>query len=101
MNLQRHAHYLGIRPGILISGLLALDALTPRPAAAHSPEIDVLGSYFPAWLICILAGVFLSIIARLLFIAWKIEEHLFPAPIIYSCLTAIFAMTAWLIFFRN
>ena len=71
------------------------------PIVANSPSIDVLGSYFPAWLICIVVGVVLTIITRLLFIAWKIHPHLFPAPIVYPCLTAVFAMTVWLLLFRN
>jgi hypothetical protein len=70
-------------------------------AEAHSPSIDLLGSYFPAWLLCIVVGVVLTIVARLLFIAWKLDTHLLPAPIVYPCLTAVFAMTVWLLFFRN
>ena len=81
--------------------LLALGATTLQAAAAHSPSVDVLGSYFPAWLLCIVVGVVLTVLARLLFIAWKLDAHLFPAPIVYPCLTAVFAMTTWLIFFRN
>jgi hypothetical protein len=90
-----------MRFGSLTLGLLALHASAPRAAAAHSPSIDVLGSYFPAWLLCIVVGVVLTIVARLLFVAWKLDKHLLPAPIIYPCLTAVFAMTVWLIFFRN
>lgn len=85
----------------LLLGLLALQETTLRAAAAHSPSIDVLGSYFPAWLLCIVVGVVLTIVARLLFIAWKLDTHLLPAPIVYPCLIALFAMIVWLIFFRN
>jgi hypothetical protein len=85
----------------LTLGLLALGASTAHAAAAHSPSIDVLGSYFPAWLLCIVVGVVLTIVARLLFVAWKLDAHLLSAPIVYPCLTAVFAMTVWLIFFRN
>ncbi len=85
----------------MIATVLLFRVSTAQAAAAHSPSIDVLGSYFPAWLLCIVVGVVLTIVARLLFIAWKLDVHLFPAPIIYSCLTAVFAMTVWLIFFRN
>ena len=67
----------------------------------RSPSIDVLGSYFPAWLLCIVVGVVLTIVARLLFIAWKLDTHLRLKPIVYPCLTAVFAMTVWLLFFRN
>jgi hypothetical protein len=81
--------------------LLAFCVLTPRVAAGSSPSIDVLGSYFPAWLLCIVVGVILTLVTRLLFIAWKLDKHLLPAPIVYPCLTAVFAMTVWLFFFRN
>ena len=90
-----------MRPCCLALGLLALGASTAHAAAGHSPSIDVLGSYFPAWLLCIVVGVVFTIVARLLFIAWKLDTHLLPAPIVYPCLTAVFAMTVWLIFFQN
>ena len=90
-----------MRPFSLMLGLLALGASTAHAAAAYSPSIDVLGSYFPAWLLCIVVGVVFTIVARLLFIAWKLDTHLLPAPIVYPCLTAVFAMTVWLIFFQN
>jgi hypothetical protein len=89
-----------MRTAGLALALLAL-VTAPRAVAAQSPSIDVLGSYFPAWLICIVAGVALTIVTRLLFVAWKLDAHLFPAPIIYPCLTAVFAMTVWLFFYRN
>ena len=92
---------VAMRPFSLVLGMLALVASTAHAAAAHSPSIDVLGSYFPAWLLCIVIGVVFTIAARLLFIAWKLDTHLLPAPIVYPCLMAVFAMTMWLLFFRN
>jgi hypothetical protein len=76
-------------------------ALLTQATITRSPSIDVLGSYFPAWLLCIVVGVVLTIVARLLFIAWKLDTHLRPKPIVYPCLTAVFAMTVWLLFYRN
>lgn len=67
----------------------------------HSPSIDVLGSYFPAWMICIVCGLALTLISRQLLIALKLDAHLLPAPIIYPCLMAIFTLAAWLAFFQN
>jgi YtcA family len=81
--------------------LLAL-GITCCPAwAGSSPTIDVLGSYFPAWLICIVIGLGLTIIARLLLIALKLNTHLHPAPIVYSCLLVIFTMTTWLVLYKT
>jgi YtcA family len=98
---QQCADRVATRIGGPILVLLVLGATAPHAAAANSPSIDVLGSYFPAWLLCIVVGIVLTIFARLLFIGWKLDAHLFPAPIVYPCLTAVFAMTTWLIFFRN
>ena len=65
-------------------GLLAPGA-DAHAATAYSPSIDVLGSYFPAWLLCIVVGVVFTIVARLLFIAGSSirtcsgADRLFPA----------------------
>jgi hypothetical protein len=69
--------------------------------STHAPTVDVLGSYFPSWIICIVIGLVLSVISRQIFITFKIAEHLRPAPLIYLCLTACFTMIVWLIFFKN
>jgi hypothetical protein len=98
---NRRTHRGATRHGDVALGLLVMQAVTVHAFAAHSPAIDVLGSYFPVWLLCIVVGVVLTIIARLLFIAWKLDAHLLPAPIVYPCLAAVFAMTVWLIFFRS
>jgi hypothetical protein len=82
--------------------LVLIAPLAIGPAAGgHSPSIDVLGSYFPAWMICIMTGLALTLIARQLLIALRLNAHLHPAPIIYASLVALFTMIAWLAFFQN
>ena len=70
-------------------------------AGFHSPVIDVLGSYFPAWLVCIVTGLTLTLIARLVFIALKLNAALHPAGIVYPCLILIFTMAVWLLLYKN
>jgi hypothetical protein len=67
----------------------------------HSPTIDVLGSYFPAWMICIIAGVGLTVIARGVLIALGLGARVRPAAIVYPCLMLLFTMAVWLLFYRN
>ena len=67
----------------------------------HSPVIDVLGSYFPAWMVCIVMGLTLTLFARLVFIALKLNAALHPAPIVYPCLMILFTMAIWLLFYKN
>jgi hypothetical protein len=67
----------------------------------NSPTVDVLGSYFPAWMVCMVAGLALTLIARLLLIGLKLDTHVRPAPVVYPCLIAVFTLAAWLLFFQN
>jgi len=66
----------------------------------RAPSVDVLGSFFPIWIFCIAAGIFLTILARRIFVRLKIDSELGPVIVIYPCLTAFFAFVIWLIFFR-
>jgi hypothetical protein len=81
--------------------LLAFCAAGCHQSASHSPAVDVLGSYFPAWMVCIVSGLALTFISHLLLVALKLNTHLHPAPVVYSCLMAVFTLAAWLAFFQN
>ena len=67
----------------------------------HSPTIDILGSYFPAWIICIVLGLALTLIARQVLIGFKLNTHLHPAPLVYISMLVFFTLTLWLVFFKN
>jgi hypothetical protein len=70
-------------------------------ARFHSPTVDVLGSYFPAWMVCIMIGLALTLISRLLLDAMGIGAQVRPAPVVYPCLMVVFTMAVWLVFFQN
>ena len=67
----------------------------------HSPTVDVIGSYFPAWIICIVLGLALTLITRQVLIGFRLNTHLFPAPLVYVCMLVFFTLTLWLVFFQN
>jgi YtcA family len=67
----------------------------------RSPTLDVLGSYFPAWLLCIILGLALTLIARQLLVGFKLNTYLRPAALVYFCMILLFTFAAWLAFFRN
>jgi YtcA-like protein len=79
--------------------ILLLAASLAGCARFHSPTIDVLGSYFPAWMVCMVCGLFLTLITRLFFVAARLR--IYPAPFVYPCLIAAFTLAVWLIFFQN
>jgi len=83
---------------IVLSGVLLLAGCRMNE---HSPTVDILGSYFPAWMVCIVAGLALVVVAKQLFAGWKIDAHLRPAPLVYLCLMILFTLLVWLFFFKN
>jgi hypothetical protein len=82
---------------LLIGGLI----FVVRPVNHRSPTIDILGSYFPAWMICIVSGLTLTLVSRWIIRAYHLEPYASPAPLIYSCLTIIYTFVTWIVFYQN
>jgi len=61
----------------------------------------VLGSYFPAWVVCIVIGLALTFITRQILIGLKVDAHLRPVSLVYLCLIIFYAMSTWLLFFQQ
>ena len=68
-------------------------------SCTHAPAFNILGSYFPAWMLCALAGIVLAILLRLLFNRLHLEEYARPEIVTYPCAAALFTCTLWLLFF--
>jgi len=73
-------------------------ALVLMSGCAFAPSVNILGSFFPAWLISIVTGVVLT---RQVFIATKIAPYLRPAGLVYPSLAALLIFAAWLVLFGN
>jgi hypothetical protein len=67
----------------------------------HSPTVDVLGSYFPAWMVCILSGLALTLVAHWVVQVGNLKSYIGPAPLIYSSLMIIFTFATWIFFYQN
>jgi hypothetical protein len=64
----------------------------------RAPSFDVLGSFFPAWLVCLALSLVLTAAARWVLLRLRIEIAL---PVLtWPSLTALFAFTLWLELFR-
>jgi hypothetical protein len=73
--------------------------MLPLAGCQHAPSIDVLGSFFPAWLLCLTLGILLSTGTRFLLLVVHLEEALSPPMVMYPCLAALFTFGLWLLFF--
>jgi YtcA family len=81
--------------------LIAVLVFVVRPVSHRSPTIDILGSYFPAWMICIVCGLTLTLVSRWIIRAYHLEPYASPAPLIYTCLMLIYTFVIWIIFYQN
>jgi YtcA family len=84
-----------------VAVILVVCLVAVRVSSHHSPTVDILGSYFPAWMICIVSGLTLTLIAHWIVQVCKVKSYLGPAPLIYSCLMVIFTFATWLLFYQN
>ena len=63
----------------------------------RAPSFDILGSFFPAWLVCFVLAILLTFVSRALLSRYV--EIVWPV-LVYPSLTAIFAFALWLAMFR-
>jgi cytosine/uracil/thiamine/allantoin permease len=69
-------------------------------AAACDPVLNVAGSFFPAWMVAMLVGVVLTVVARLLLAVAGLEPHLGPPVLIYVSLGLLLTVATWLVLYR-
>ena len=82
-------------------GTRALLAGTTGALAGCDPIIEIQGTFFPAWLLCMIVGVVLTVALRPLFVRLGLEPFLGPLPLIYPSLAVLLTLAVWLAFFRT
>jgi fructose-specific phosphotransferase system IIC component len=76
-------------PLVLVAPLLS--------GCSRAPSIEVLGSFFPAWLVCFIAAIVLTALARLALLRLRVKAAL--PLLVYPSLAALFTFLLWLLFF--
>jgi hypothetical protein len=69
--------------------------------AGCDPVVNIAGANFPSWLFCAICGAILTAVIRPLFVMTRVENYLWPLPIVYSSLTILLGCIVWLIFFNR
>ena len=64
-----------------------------------APSVNILGSFFPAWLICVVTAIALTAVARQVFVATGTTRFVSPAGIVYPALASLLCFATWLIVF--
>lgn len=64
---------------------------------SRAPSFEIVGSLFPAWLLCLIVGILLATVARWLLL--RKEIVLIWPILVYPSLAALFTFLLWLMFF--
>ncbi len=94
-----HRSASGMSPVSKLPALAACALLLLATGCSRAPTFNILGSFFPSWILCGILGIVFTVLARLFFVRVKLEPQLSPLILVYPCLTLFFTFTIWLIFF--
>jgi len=65
-----------------------------------APQINIVGSFFPSWMLCAAIGIGLAVIARWLFLRLGVDPYLGPRALVYSSLAILVTLVLWVTLFR-
>ena len=80
-------------PATLLASVVSLTG------CRSTPLFNVMGSFFPSWMVCLAAGILLTVLARWFFQRIDFERQLRPLVLIYPALVALFTCSLWLLMF--
>jgi YtcA family len=66
----------------------------------RAPAIDVIGSFFPAWMVCLIAAIVLTALLRLYLLRRQLEPAIEPVALFYPAVVLLLSCLLWLIFFQ-
>jgi lipopolysaccharide export LptBFGC system permease protein LptF len=94
---QTSAHAARFRSRTAIVCVLLL---LPELGCSRAPSFNILGSFFPAWILCGVLGISLTVVVRIFFVRAQFEQELSPLIVVYPSLALFFTFFIWLLFFR-
>ncbi len=65
-----------------------------------APALDVIGSFFPAWMVCLIISVILTGLLRVLLLRLQLEPAVQPVALFYPAVVLLLCCLLWLIFYR-
>lgn len=66
-------------------------------ACSASPSRNILGSYFPTWMLCALLGIAGTAAIRFILIKTGVDAVLPMPALVYLCFWVAVTLTAWLV----
>lgn len=88
----------GRKPFFFLPALLLLGACT---RSGNAPAVSIFGSFFPAWILCALAGLVVAIVGWKIFAALGLDEHLPARLLVYLSLATASSIGIWYALFGD
>jgi hypothetical protein len=73
----------------------------PAAGCSYSPTMDLLGSYFPAWMLCAVIGIVAAVIIRQILAVAGINDYVVAPLLTYAALAVSATLLAWLLWFGH
>ena len=64
------------------------------------PQINIIGSFFPSWMLCAAIGIVVAVLARRLFLRLGVDPYLGPRALVYPSLALLVTLVLWVALFR-
>jgi len=64
------------------------------------PQINVIGSFFPSWMLCAAIGIVIAVIARQVFLRVGVDPYVGPRALVYPSLALLVTLALWVTWFR-
>lgn len=74
-------------------------ALVISTGCSRAPSIEVIGSFFPGWMFCIVGALCLTGLVRTVLVRRELEPKVGPLVVFYPGLAVAFSCLLWLVFF--
>jgi len=73
----------------------------PVAGCSYSPTLDLLGSYFPAWMLCAAIGIVAAVIIRQILAVAGINDYVVAPLLTYAGFAVSATLLAWLLWFGH
>jgi hypothetical protein len=67
----------------------------------HSPSLDLLGSYFPAWMLCAVGGIFGAVVVRQVLSIVGLADYVVAPLLTYAGLALSATWLIWLLMYGH
>ena len=64
------------------------------------PQLNLVGSFFPSWMLCAAIGIVLAILVRRVLVRFGIDPYVGPRALVYPSLALLVTLALWVTFFR-